>query len=232
MGAWQLTLGSWSAPAPCVGSCNGCVCREKKSLHDSLRDTARVRRLRRLFRQRITEEWSTELAHLKFIDESGTNLGFTRRFGRARPGQRVIEGTPGDSGAHYTLIAALSTQGIQAPWILKGEMDGAAFEVYVELVLVPTLHPGDIVVLDNLSFHKAPRIRQLIESIGARLEFLPPYSPDLNPIEPCWSKTKTALRAAKARTFEALLDALDNAFGSITKQDAKAWFAHCGYRKP
>jgi transposase len=111
-------------------------------------------------------------------------------------------------------------------------MDGAAFEVYVEQVLVRTLRRDDIVVMDNLSFHKAPRIRQRIESVGAHLEFLPPYSPDLNPIELCWSKIKTALRAAKARTFEALLDALDDAFGSVTKQDAKAWFAHCDYRKP
>ena len=111
-------------------------------------------------------------------------------------------------------------------------MDGAAFEVYVEQVLLPTLCPGDIVLMDNLSFHKAPRLRTLIESAGARLEFLPPYSPDLNPIELCWSKIKTALRAAKARTFEALLDALDDAFGAVTQQDAEAWFAHCGYGKP
>jgi transposase len=191
-----------------------------------------VQRLRRQFRQRLTQEWNAQLAHLKFIDESGANLGFTRRFGRARPGQRVVEGTPGNAGLHYTLIAALSTQGVEAPWLLEGAMDGAAFEVYVEHVLVPTLHPGDIVLMDNLSFHKAPRIRRLIVSVGARLEFLPPYSPDLNPIELCWSKIKTALRAAKARTFEDLLNALDDAFGSISQQDAKDWFAHCGYGKP
>ncbi len=223
---------STSARARCAESCNGCICREKKSLHDSLRDTPRVRRLRRQFRQRITEEWSAQLGRLKFIDESGTNLGFTRQFGRARPGQRVVEGTPGDSGPHYTLSAALGTQGVQAPWMLEGAMDGSAFEVYVAQVLVPTLRPGDIVIMDNLSIHKAPRIRTLIESVGAHLEFLPPYSPDLNPIEPCWAKIKTALRTAKARKFEALLDALDEAFGSITKQDAIAWFAHCGYLKP
>ena len=140
-----------------------------------------------------------------------------------------MEGTPGDSGAHYTLIAALSLQGAQAPWILKGAMDGAASEVYVAQVLIPTLRRGDIVLMDNLSFHKAPRIRQLIESVGADLEFLPPYSPDLNPIELHWSKIKTALRAAKARTFETLLDAIDDAFGAVTKQDAQAWFEHCGY---
>jgi transposase len=111
-------------------------------------------------------------------------------------------------------------------------MDGAAFQVYIEQVLLPTLRRGDIVLMDNLSFHKATCIRTLIESVGAHLEFLPPYSPDLNPIELCWSKVKTALRASKARTFEALLEALADAFSSITQQDTKAWFAHCGYRKP
>ncbi len=111
-------------------------------------------------------------------------------------------------------------------------MDGTAFEVYVEQVLVPTLNLGDIVIMDNLSFHKAPRIRTLIESADAHLEFLPPYSPDFNPIELCWSKVKTALRAAKARRFDVLLDALDDSFSKVTRQDAKAWFAHCGYGKP
>lgn len=143
-----------------------------------------------------------------------------------------MEATPGNACPRYTLLAALTTHGVQAPWLLEGAMDGAAFAVYVEHVLVPTLRPGDVVLMDNLSFHKAPRVRRLIESVGARLEFLPPYAPDLNPIELCWSKIKTALRARKARTFSALLDALDEAFGSVTKQDAKAWFAHCGYEKP
>jgi len=205
---------------------------KKKSLHDSQRDTPRIRRLRRQFGQRITEEWSARLGHLKFIDESGVNLGLTRWYGRARPGQRVVEGTPGDSGAHYTLLAALSAQGVQAPWVLEGAMDGVAFAVYIEQILVPTLHRGDIVVMDNLTFHKAPHIRALIESVGAHLEFLPPYSPDLNPIELCWSKVKAALRTAKARTFEALVTALADALGAVTEQDAKAWFAHCGYVKP
>ena len=213
-------------------NCSGCACREKKALHDSQRDTPRVRRWRHRFRQHSIAEWRAQREHLKFIDESGANLGFTRRFGRARPGQRVVEGTPGNSGCHYTLIAALSTQGIQAPWILEGAMDGTAFEVYVAQVLVPTLQRGDIVVMDNLSFHKAPRIRTRIEAVGAQLEFLPPYSPDLNPIELAWSKVKGVLRKAKARTFATLLDALDDAFGSITKHDADAWFTHCGYVKP
>ena len=143
-----------------------------------------------------------------------------------------MEATPGDAGTHYTLLAAVGLQGLQAPALLTGVMDGSAFEVYIAQVLLPTLRRGDIVLMDNLSSHKSPRIRRLIESVGARLEYLPPYSPDLNPIELCWSKVKTVLRTAKAHTFEALLEALADAFGSVAKQDIAAWFAHCGYVKP
>ncbi len=191
-----------------------------------------MKRQRCAFVEQIHEEWQALLSHLKFLDESGVHLGLTRLFGRARPGQRVYEATPGHSGPHYTLIAALGWDGVQAPWILKGAMDGAAFEVYIAHVLVPTLQAGDIVFLDNLSFHHAPRIRYMIEAAGARLEFLPPYSPDFNPIELCWSKVKTALRTAKARVFDILLDALAEALGSISRQDITAWFAHCGYVEP
>jgi transposase len=205
---------------------------KKKALHDSQRDTPRVRRLRCQFKKRLTAEWLPILRHLKFIDESGVHFGLTRLFGRARPGQRVVEATPGEAGVHYTLIAALGLHGLQAPALLTGAMDGSAFEVYIAQVLLPTSCRGDIVLMDNLSSHKSPRIRQLIESVGARLEFLPPYSPDLNPIELCWSKVKTSLRRAKAHTFEALLEALADAFGSVAKQDIEAWFAHCGYVKP
>lgn len=169
------------------------------------------------------------IKRLKFIDEIGTNLGLTRLFGRAAPGARVVEATPGHSGPHYTVVAALGWSGVKAPWVLAGAMDGTAFAAYVELVLAPTLRQGDIIVLDNLSAHKTAHIRQLIEARGARLEFLPPYSPDFNPIELCWSKVKTALRAAKARTLDALLDVLADALRSICRHDIQAWFAHCGY---
>ena len=140
-----------------------------------------------------------------------------------------MEATPGAKGTHYTLLAALGLQGLQAPALLAGALDGTAFAVYIEQVLLPTLRRGDIVLMDNLSSHKSPRIRQLIESVGARLEFLPPYSPDLNPIELCWPKVKTGLRHAKAHTFEMLLEALADAFDSVAKPDIEAWFAHCGY---
>lgn len=172
------------------------------------------------------------LEHLKFIGESGVNLGLARWFGREVPGQRVVEAVRGDSGPRYTLIAALGWQGVQATWRLKGAMDRVAFEIYIEQVLVPTLRRGDIVLLDNLPPHKGSHTRQLLEAQGACLEFLPPYAPDFNPIELCWSKLKPVLRAAKARTFDSLLDALACAFGSVSHSDVESWFAHCGYVKP
>lgn len=169
------------------------------------------------------------LKRLKFLDESGAHLGLTRRCGRAAPGVRVVEATPGDSGAHYTLVAALGWTGVQAPWLLDGAMDSLAFEVYTEQVLAPTLRRGDVVLLDNLSAHASERARGFIEARGARVEFLPPYSPDLNPIEKCWAKIKEALRAAKARTLDDLLTAFHRALLSVSREDAIAWFAHCGY---
>ena len=188
---------------------------KKKTLHDSQRDTPRVKRLRRVFNTEIRETVSDLLGHLKFIDEFGVHLGLTRLFGRAAPGQRVVEATPGYSGAHYTVVAALGLSGISAPWVFEGATSGIAFETYVEQVLVPTLAAGDLVFMDNLSAHKGEPIYKLIEGCGARLHFLPPYSPDWNPIELCWAKVKTALRDAKARTFEALVDALCDALRAI-----------------
>lgn len=185
--------------------------------------------MRQEFETEFVEPLGEWVTRLKFIDEIGANLGLTRLFGRAAPGERVVEATPGYSGPHYTAVAALGWTGVKAPWVLEGAMDGAAFTAYIELVLAPTLRRGDIVVMDNLSAHKSDRIRHLIEVRGARLEFLPPYSPDFNPIELCWSKVKTALRAAKARTLDALLAALAEALRAICRRDIRDWFAHCGY---
>jgi transposase len=169
---------------------------------------------------------------LKFIDETGTHLGMTRLFGRAGPGERVVEATPDYSGRHYTVVAALGWSGVSAPWVFEGAMNSLTFETYVEYVLCPTLRRGEIVLMDNLSAHKQASIRSLIEARHARVEFLPPYSSDFNPIELCWSKVKSALRAAKARTFDALIDALAKALHAISPADAQAWFAHCGYALP
>ncbi len=172
------------------------------------------------------------IEHLKFIDESGAHLGLTRLYGRAAPGKRVPEATPGYSGKHYTVIAALGLTEVTATWLLEEAMTREAFELYVAQVLAPTLRAGDVVLIDNLNVQKSETARQCIEARGARLEFLPPYSPDLNPIEKCWAKVKTVLRRLKARTFDELVDALDLAFQTITPKDACAWFAHCGYIVP
>ena len=188
-----------------------------------------MKALRQQFAHEVASTLNAIVGHLKFIDECGVHLGLTRLYGRAAPGQRVIEATIGYSGPNYTLVAALSLSTVSAPWLLEGALNGLAFETYVDQVLAPTLQPGDVIVIDNLSAHKGVAIRAAIEARQARVVFLPPYSPDLNPIEKCWAKVKTALRAAKAQTFDALVDAVCDALHTITPEDAAAWFAHCGY---
>ncbi|MFN2456387.1 MAG: IS630 family transposase [Pyrinomonadaceae bacterium] len=169
------------------------------------------------------------VTRLKFLDESGSNLALTRLFGRAAPGQRVAEGVPQNYGENVTMLAAIGMGGVSAPMTVNGAVDGEVFLAYVREMLVPTLREGDIVVMDNLSAHRVAGVAEAIEAKGARVEYLPPYSPDFNPIEQCWSKIKTALRAAKARTREALEAALKEALLTITEADVRAWFAHCGY---
>jgi len=169
------------------------------------------------------------IERLKFLDESGSNLALTRLFGRAAPGVRVAEGVPQNYGENVTILAALGVGGVSAPLTVNGAVDGAVFLTYVRQVLAPTLMTGDVVVMDNLGAHKVAGVREAIEAKGARVEYLPPYSPDFNPIEKCWSKIKTALRAAKARTREALEAALKEALLIITEADVRAWFTHCGY---
>ncbi len=166
---------------------------------------------------------------LKFLDEMGSNLALTRLYGRAAPGERIAEGVPQNYGENVTTVAAIGHGGVQAPMTVNGAVDGEVFLSYVREVLVPTLSEGDIVVMDNLRAHKVAGVAEAIEARGARLEYLPPYSPDLNPIEKCWSKVKTALRKAKARTREALEAALKAALLTITEADARSWFTHCGY---
>src|SRR5262249_34361128 len=130
----------------------------------------------------------------------------------------------------FTLTAAVRLGGVGACLAFEGATDTACFETYVERCLVPTLRPGDIVVMDNLSCHKTAEVERLIGSAGAEVWYLPPYSPDLNPIEALFSKLKEALRAAAARTVEALIDAIGEALRSITPADIRGWFAHSGYR--
>ncbi len=127
------------------------------------------------------------------------------------------------------MISSVRLDGSTAAMVIEGATTGDVFEAYVRKVLCPTLRPGDIVVMDNLSSHKRSTVVMLIEQVGASVLFLPPYSPDLNPIEMMWSKAKAFLRAAKARTQTALLDAIADALKTVTTNDAKGWFAECGY---
>ena len=153
----------------------------------------------------------------------------TRLFGRAEKGARVIESVPQNYGENITMLASLSLSGIEAAMTINGAIDGVVFKVYIKEVLCPTLKAGDIVIMDNLPAHKVAGIRELIEARKAELIYLPPYSPDLNPIEKCWSKIKTYLRKAKARTRAELEKALREALLLITKEDAQGWFESCGY---
>ncbi|MCA1626892.1 MAG: IS630 family transposase [Acidobacteria bacterium] len=199
---------------------------QKKSLYHSERESERVTGLRAGWRERAADFVASRL---KFLDESGSNLALTRLYGRAAPGVRVAEGVPQNYGENVTMLAAIGTGGMSALMTVNGAVDGEVFLSYVRQVLVPTLAAGDIVVMDNLKAHKVAGVEEAIEAKGARVEYLPPYSPDFNPIEKCWSKIKTYLRKAKARTREALEAALKEALLTITEADARAWFAHCGY---
>jgi transposase len=174
------------------------------------------------------------VSQLIFVDECGSHIALTPLYARAPRGERAYGSVPRNWGKNTTLIAGLSLSGIQAPMILEGAVDTLAFEAYVEQVLAPSLQPGQIVVLDNLSVHKGMQVRQAIEARGGQVLFLPAYSPDLAPIEEAFSKLKTWLRRLQARTREELEEAIAEALERITAQDAHGWFWHCGYlpRKP
>jgi transposase len=167
--------------------------------------------------------------HLVFVDESGTNISLTRLYGWAPHDQRATGSVPRNHGKNTTLVAALTPAGLQVPWMIEGAMNTDAFVWYITEQLAPTLKPGRIVVLDNLSAHKAARIRQALEARHCQLLFLPPYSPDFTPIEQAFSKIKALMRGLGARTKEALWEAVGLAVEAITPEDALAWFAHAGY---
>jgi len=167
---------------------------------------------------------------LRFIDESGSNLSMTRLFGRAPVGVRVTESVPRNYGQQTSIISTLGLSGASATFTVEGAVDTAVFNVYVESILRPTMEAGDIFVLDNLSAHCASCLERVAAECGASVVWLPPYSPDFSPIELMWSKIKTALRAAKARTREALEQALVTALELVTPANCEGWFKHCGYR--
>ena len=152
-----------------------------------------------------------------------------REYGWAPIGERAHDDKPGKRGRNISVLGTLTLQGLGAVMTLEGAVDGVAMLAYIQEVLAPTLKPKDIVFMDNLSSHKYRGIREAIEATGAQVVYLPPYSPDLNPIELCWSQLKTLLRSAAARTREALDDAIAEAMKCITGSDAAGWFRHAGY---
>jgi transposase len=168
-------------------------------------------------------------ARLVFVDESGANTKMTRRYGRSQLGQRLVDHHPQGHYQTSTLIAAVRLRGPCAPWLFEGAMDGEMFLAWVRQGLVPRLQPGDWVIMDNLATHKGVGVREAIEGAEARLLYLPPYSPDFNPIENLWSKVKQILRSLAPRTAGQLLEAAAIAFAAISTTDCEGFFLHAQY---
>ena len=166
--------------------------------------------------------------NLVFVDEAGINLSMSRLFARSVNGERAVGSIPGNKGGNVSLIGALNLDGLIASMTVPGSTNTDVFLTYVTQVLLPQLWKGAIVVMDNLKVHHAERVRVAIESVGAKVKFLPPYSPDLSPIELCWSKLKQFLPSCEARTPESLDKAMAEAVNYVTEDHAFAWFNHCG----
>jgi transposase len=209
-------LSSLKAPGPAT---------KKKSRAASEQDRPDVQKARQDFTQQIT---TVPASRQFYIDEAGASTDMTRLYGRAPKGQRVTEKVPGGHWSVTTMISAIGLSGPVAGLIFEGATDAAAFTTFVEQILVPQLRRGDVVILDNLSSHKVKAVREAIEGAGAQLWYLPPYSPDLNPIEKMWSKVKQWLRSVKARTKEALWEAICEALNQVTATDCCGFFAACG----
>ena len=176
------------------------------------------------------QQGTLDAARLVFLDETWTTTNMARRFGRGPKGQRVIGAVPQGHWQTSTFVAGLRQDGLIAPLVLDGAMDGEAFLAYVQQFLAPALRPGDTVVVDNLSSHKVAGVREAIEAVGASLLYLPPYSPDLNPIEQVFAKLKTLLRSAACRTLDALWTKIGSVLTQFAAQECAAYIAHCGYR--
>ena len=204
----------------------GWACGIKKTLRAQEQDRAENLWLRQAWWELVSE---IDPACLVFLDESGVTTEMTRRYGWGPRSERVREAVPAGHWRTLTVLAALTTEGVLASMSIESPTDGDVFLAFLEQVLAPQLQPGHLVILDNLAAHKVDGVRQIIESRGASLLYLPPYSPDFNPIEQAWSKLKQLLRGVKARLLEQLEPALTRAIAAITPHDAQAFFRHCGY---
>jgi transposase len=173
-----------------------------------------------------------KLAHerLKFLDESGVTTKLTRQFGRAAPGERVVEAVPKNYGQSTSVVSLLGVGGVETTMLIEGAVDTLVFDAFCENFLRPCLQAGDVLVLDNLGAHRASRIEETARGCKARVIWLPPYSPDFSPIEPMWAKLKAYLRKVKARTSEGLDRAVAEGLKLITESDCRGWFKHCGYK--
>jgi transposase len=179
---------------------------------------------------KVTVAQSLDARSVVFVDEMGTNISLSPVYGWSRKGERAYCSVPRNRGKNTTLLASMSVQGVGSSLAVEGATTAAVFETYVEGVLAPTLRKGQVVVMDNLSAHKGEKVRELIEGRGCELLYLPPYSPELNPIEEAFSKIKGLMRKAEARSREALLEALGAAISALSAQEARGFFEHCGYR--
>jgi transposase len=205
------------------------ITRKKKTLSAQEQKSPRVQRKRRAFRKKLAK---VDPDHLVFVDENGATTAMTRTYGRAPQGERVRATVPG-AWQNVTLIVGLRTAGVVAPLALAGAVDGTVFQTYVQEVLVPELQEGDVVVWDNLQAHKNQAARAAVEAVGARVEPLPVYSPDLTPIEEMFSKTKAYLRTVAARTTDTVVTAMGEALQRVTPSDILGWFHdRCAYAMP
>lgn len=175
--------------------------------------------------------WQAHLhpQHLVFLDETGANTKMTRRYGRALRGERLVAKVPHGHWKTTTFVGGLRASGFVAPTVIDGPMNGVAFRAYVEQQLAPTLRRGDVVIMDNLAAHKVVGVRAAIEAVGALLVYLPPYSPDLNPIELAFAKLKSLLRAAAQRVVGALEETIGQLLQQFTPTECRNYFRHCGY---
>ena len=202
---------------------------QKKSCHAAEQEREDVAAARQAWRY---TQGGLNIERLVFIDETWAATNMTRRYGRAARGQRLVASVPHGHWKTTTFIGALRSTGLTAPAVFDGAISGASFLAYVEQNLVPTLRPGDIVVLDNLSSHKVTGVREAIEAAGAELRFLPPYSPDLNPIEQLFAKLKALLRKTAARTVAALWTAIGQLVQCFTPAECQNYIRNSGYVRP
>jgi transposase len=191
--------------------------------------TERDEQARTSFRERLE---GVDPERLRFVDESSTNIALTPRYARAPKGERARGKAPRNWGKNVTLICSITLSGMGASMSIEGPSDTDSFGLYMKEILAPTLQTGQIVLMDNLSVHRSKWVRELIEERGCQLWLLPPYSPDMNPIEEAFSKVKALLRRAKARVLETLFEATEDALGAVSAEDARGYFRHCGYTIP